>query len=216
MKLSKKTIDVLKNFSLLNPSVLIVPGRVQKTISVAKKTMAEVILEEDFPVKFGIYELSKFLGAYSFFKDPDISFGSSSLVIEADGRRLEYAYAAEEAIMRPPNKELVVDPDAQFPLPWSVLEEVLKAGKVMSLTELEFSGKGGTVSIRAVDARNSSSHSYKVDLGKTDKDFKVILKADAFKFLEADYQATISFTKLTQFDAPGITYKVAAEAVESR
>lgn len=212
MQLSKKTLNILKHFNTLNPSVLISAGKVQKTISSSKKTMVEVVTEEDFPVTFGVYELSKFLGAISFFKDAEIDFGDSSLKVVEQDRVLEYVYASPDAILRPPTKEIVVEADAEFNLPWKVLSDTLSAAKVLGAGDIELAGDGTHASIRALDSRNTSSHTFRTVLGPCDKEFKLVFKSEALNFMEADYAAKVSFTKLAQFNAEGIEYKVAAES----
>ena len=70
MKLSKQSIEILKNFNTINSNLHIVPGRDQVTVSPMKNIMVEAKFEEDFPVEFAIWDLSKFLGTLSLFEDP--------------------------------------------------------------------------------------------------------------------------------------------------
>ena len=61
MKLSDKTLSLLKNFSTINQSLLFKQGNRLRTISVMKNILAEVTIEEELPKDFGIYDLSQFL-----------------------------------------------------------------------------------------------------------------------------------------------------------
>ena len=61
MKLSDKTINLLKNFSDINQSILFKKGNKLRTISVMKNIMAEAEIQEDFPKDFAIYDLTQFL-----------------------------------------------------------------------------------------------------------------------------------------------------------
>ena len=61
MKLSNDTIDVLKNFSTINPNLVIEPGQSVQTISESKTIMAKSEIVEDFPNPVGIYDLNEFL-----------------------------------------------------------------------------------------------------------------------------------------------------------
>ena len=54
MKLSKQSIDILKNFNGVNSNLHIVPGRDQVTVSPMKNIMVEARFDEDFPVEFAI------------------------------------------------------------------------------------------------------------------------------------------------------------------
>ena len=56
MKLSKSTLDILKNFKEINQSILFKQGNSLKTISVMKNILAEATIEEELPRDFGIYD----------------------------------------------------------------------------------------------------------------------------------------------------------------
>ena len=55
MKISDKTLTLLKNFSNINQSILFKQGKELRTISVMKNILAEATIEEDVPKDFGIY-----------------------------------------------------------------------------------------------------------------------------------------------------------------
>ncbi len=57
MKLSEKTLTLLKNFSNINQSILFKQGSSLRTISVMKNILAEATIDEDLPTDFGIYDL---------------------------------------------------------------------------------------------------------------------------------------------------------------
>ena len=54
MKLSDKTLSVLKNFSTINQSLLFKQGNKLRTISVMKNILAEATITEEIPTDFGI------------------------------------------------------------------------------------------------------------------------------------------------------------------
>ena len=54
VKLTKNTQSILKNFSTLNSNILINEGNIIKTMSPQKNVMAQAVVEESFPVDFGI------------------------------------------------------------------------------------------------------------------------------------------------------------------
>ena len=49
MKLSDRTINLLKNFATINQSILFKQGKSLRTISVMKNILAEANVDEDFP-----------------------------------------------------------------------------------------------------------------------------------------------------------------------
>ena len=56
MRLSDKTLMLLKNFSTINQSILFKQGNSLRTISVMKNILAEATIEEDIPKDFGVYD----------------------------------------------------------------------------------------------------------------------------------------------------------------
>ena len=74
MKLSEKTLQVLKNFSNINQSILIRPGNVIKSVTELKTIFARAEVPETFEQEFAIYDLPQFLGTISLFSDPELDF----------------------------------------------------------------------------------------------------------------------------------------------
>ena len=60
MKFSDVTLDVLKNFSSINSSMLFRSGNTIRTISPQKTIMAKATVDTDFPKRFAIYNLDRF------------------------------------------------------------------------------------------------------------------------------------------------------------
>ena len=81
VSLSKNTLDVLKNFSSINSSIVFREGSTVRTISNAENILAKFTGEEFFPTDFAIYDLSQFLGGLSLFKVVFSSFGKVYLSV---------------------------------------------------------------------------------------------------------------------------------------
>ena len=105
MKIGKDTIEVLKNFSSINPNLVIQPGNKLSTIAEAKNIMAVAEVSETFPKTFGIYDLNEFLWALSLVDDPDLVFGDDRVSIVDGGKKIEYRYA-DISILTSPQKEV--------------------------------------------------------------------------------------------------------------
>ena len=61
MKLSEQTIEILSNFSGINPNMVFKEGNTLSTISEAKNILASATIEERIPREFGLYDLGEFL-----------------------------------------------------------------------------------------------------------------------------------------------------------
>ena len=107
MKLSEKTLNILKNFSSINQSILVKQGNKLRTISVAKNILAEAEIKEEFPRDFAIYDLNQFLNGLSLHQDPEMDFSPDSYLSIREGkRRVKYFYADTNVIISPPEKSI--------------------------------------------------------------------------------------------------------------
>ena len=94
MKLSDKTIKLLKNFSSINQSILFKEGSKLRTISVMKNILAEATVDEEFPKDFGIYDLVQFLNGLDLHETPELDFTRDEHVVIKEGKmRSKYFFA---------------------------------------------------------------------------------------------------------------------------
>ena len=86
MKLSEKTVSLLKNFSSINQSLLFKKGNSLRTISLAKNILAEAELEDEIPQDFAIYDLNQFLNGLSLHQSPELDFQNEGHVVIREGK----------------------------------------------------------------------------------------------------------------------------------
>ena len=77
MQLSNETVDVLKNFAVINSNIAFTTDQTLKTVAVSKNLMAKATVTETFPYEFGVYDLPEFLSAMSMFDNPELTFDDS-------------------------------------------------------------------------------------------------------------------------------------------
>ena len=171
MKLSDKTLTVLKNFAGINNSILVKQGNSLRTMSVAKNILAEATIDEEFSRQFGVYDLNQFLNGLSLHQDPDLDFSEESyLTIREGKRRVKYFYADPNVIISPPDKEITLPTeDVKFQLESTSLEKLLKAAAVYQLPDLSAVGEAGVVKLVVRDKKNDTSNEYSIVVGETDK-----------------------------------------------
>lgn len=212
MMLDVKTVQTLKAFAMINPSLLFKPGNVIKTISPAKTILAKATIPTTFDREFAIYDLTRFLGAYSMFEEAELDFGERAVRIGTSKESINYLYAEPACIVVAPDKELPVDnPIVEFDLSTDVLQRTMKALSMIGAPEVSVTGRDGTVYLEAIDSKNSSSSTYQVELGSTDKSFRLIMSADKLKLLPCDYKVGIT-DRFAYFRAPDIEYWIVLEA----
>ena len=85
MKLSNKTVDVLKNFSTINQNLIIKEGNTLTTMSAMKNIVAKAEVEQTFPKEVAIYDLNEFLAALSLFTVPVLDFQDQFVMMSEEG-----------------------------------------------------------------------------------------------------------------------------------
>lgn len=213
MKLTTNTVNIFKNFSKINPSILIQEGNVLKTISPSKTIMAKAKADNDFSRKFAIYNLDRFISTISLFNDPELKFGDKSVEIFDGNKKSQYTYADESTITKAPDKEInLPSVDVKFTLTHDNLKDVEKASGVLSLPEIVIVGDGTNVFIQAADTKNPSGDVYSINIGDTDKTFKAIFKAENIKIIPGDYEVSISSRGISHFSGKDVEYWIAVES----
>ena len=215
MKLSEKTLTVLKNFAGINNSILVKEGNSLRTISVAKNILAEAAIEEDFPRQFGVYDLNQFLNGLSLHQDPDLDFAEESYLNIREGkRRVKYFYADPQVIISPPDKQITLPTeDVHFQLESTSLDKLLKAAAVYQLPDLSAVGGDGVVKLVVRDKKNDTSNEYSIVVGETDKTFSFNFKVENIKIIPGAYDVVVSSKLLSRFNNSNLnlTYYIALE-----
>jgi len=216
IKLEQKTIAVLKNFSTINPSILVKPGSVLTTISPNKTIMAKATIGQQFESQFAIYDLSRFLSTLSLFNDPTLEINEKHVTILSSGKKMQYRFADTSTVISPPDKEIKLPTtDVSFKLTNDALNDVMKGLGVLRLPEIAVVGDGQDINLQAMDSKNTSSDVYSIAVGSTDKTFKMIFKSENIKLIAGDYDVDISSKGISHFRGDVADYFVAVEASSS-
>ena len=215
MKLSDKTISVLKNFSSINQSILFKDGSKLRTISVMKNILAEATVTEEFSRDFGIYDLNQFLNGLGLHSSPELDFANDGYVVIREGRsRSKYFFADPNVIVTPPEKAISLPTeDVCFELSTSVLDKLLKAAAVYQLPDICAVGENGVVKLVVRDRKNDTSNAHEEVVGETDKVFSFNFKVENIKVLPGTYDVVVSQKLLSRFTSKNhdLTYYIALE-----
>ena len=201
MKLSDKTLSLLKNFSTINQSILFKQGSKLRTISVMKNILAEATVEEELPKDFGIYDLNQFLNGLGLHSNPELDFANDGHVVIKEGRmRSKYFFADPSVIITPPDKEITLPTeDVKFELSTQQLDKLLKAAGIYQLPDLAVIGEAGVVKLLVRDKKNDTSNTFAVTVGETDKVFTFNIKIENIKILPGTYEVEVSQKLLSKF-----------------
>ena len=215
MKLSDKTILLLKNFSSINQSILFKAGTKLRTMSVMKNILAEATIDEELPKDFGIYDLNQFLNGLSLHQSPELDFAKDEHVVIKEGKmRSKYFFADPSVIVSPPEKEITLpSEDVSFSLASQQLEKLKKAASIYQLPDISAIGDGGVVKLVARDKKNDTSNDFSIVVGETDKQFVFNFKEENLKIIPGSYDVVVSSKLLSRFTAQNydLTYYIALE-----
>ena len=209
MKLSEKTLTLLKNFSNINQSILYKQGSSLRTISVMKNILAEATIDEDLPADFGIYDLGQFLNGLALHQRPELDFQNDGFVYIKEGRmRSKYFFADPKVIVTPPEKEITLpSEDVSFTLSTDQLDKLLKAAGIYQLPDLAVVGKNGVVKILVRDKKNDTSNDFAITVGETDESFEFNFKVENIKILPGTYDVVVSKKLLSRFTCQNYNLK---------
>ena len=209
MKLSDKTLTLLKNFSTINQSILFKQGSSLRTISVMKNILAEATIDENLPKDFGIYDLNQFLNGLGLHNSPELDFHDDSYVVIKEGRmRSKYFFADPNVIVTPPDKEInLPSEEVSFELSTSQLDKLLKAAAIYQLPDLSVVGGEGVVKVLVLDKKNDTSNDFSIIVGETESTFSFNFKVENIKILPGTYRVDVSEKLLSRFTCENYALK---------
>lgn len=215
MQLSKETLNLIKNFSGINGSLMLKAGNKLATISEGKNVMAEVTITETFPNDFGIYDLNEFLNVVSLFSDTNLDFSEKYVLVSDGGNsKIKYFAAGEGVVKAAPSTIKFPSADVSFTLEAGQLAMIQRTSSVLKASDVSIVGEDGKLKVMVSDKKNDTSNAYEVTIGDTDETFKANIKVENLKMLPNDYEVSISKKKISKFKhtASDLTYYVAIEA----
>lgn len=202
MKLSEDTVNLLKNFSAINPNMVFKAGNTINTISEAKNILATAQIAESIEKTFGIYDLTEFLAAITLVEKPELILNESSITIKDGVTSIEYFYSSPDVLTSPTKMVTMPVADVVLNLSADVINKIKRASSVFGHASLAITGDKGHVSISILDPNNKSANKYNIQLdeknGCTDP-FSFIMAIDNLKMLPGDYTVSISSKLISHF-----------------
>lgn len=212
MIISEKTRNVLSNFQTINQRIVIFPGHTLRTVSETGTVLAEAIVEEEFPVKFGIYDLGQLLALLSLHKDSDVQFYEHYLTIKRKGNSTTKFTYCEPSLIKHPKADgrpVIETPYVEFNLKWEELTDTIKAMQILKFTEIAVIGDGERLQLAAISTKDPDASSHIVDIRETDKVFKAVLEIEKLKLMQSDYFVSITEKGFLNFQGETVNYWLA-------
>lgn len=212
MELSEDTLNVLKNFSGINPNMMIRSGNTIKTISEARTVLSRATVSEEFPVDFGIYDMNEFMGVLQLVDTPKLKFEDDYVVVnDSTGRsKVKYFYSSEDTLTTPQKDITMPEANVKFTLDNETLNRLKRAASTLGHSEISISGSDGVLSLSVVDSQNMTSNVFSIDVDgefEADAVFNFILSTNNLKILPGDYEVSISSKLISQFSHTSLDVK---------
>ena len=214
--ISKETIDLLQNFSTINKSIVIKPGRELSTLSLNKNILATANVQESFDRNIPIYDLPSLIQIFNLFDGSPVidTTNDSYLKISNPQNRSEVKvfYSDPDIIVQPPEKKVdLPSEDINFRLEAPVFAQIKKAWSICGVPDLCLQGHEGAMSLTLTDKKNDTSNSYSVEVGETSDEFCYCFKMENLKLLPQSYDVTISKANVARFSSDSVRYLIALE-----
>ena len=217
MKISKKTLEILKNYASINSNILVNAGNTLTTISPVKNVLSETTVGETFDTSFGIWDLNKFLGVVSLFSDPEFEFEEKYVkIVGSKGSSVKYYYC-EPKLLTVPTKKINMPASAiSFNLTQKNFLELQKAASVLQVSDISVHNVDGHIKMTALDKSDVGSNTFSIDVGEYSgsNNFEMFFKIENLKLLAGDYTVDICEKVVSKFSHQTIdlNYWIALEA----
>jgi hypothetical protein len=213
MKLSEKTLTVLKSFATINKSIVLKPGKTIRTITPEKTLMAIAKIEDEIPAQACIYDLSRFLSIHGLYSNPDIEFHDRYFTLSEGKKKTKYTFADLSMVHSPPDKEISIPRnDVEVNIEWEDLQSVIKAAGMLQFSEVAFVGEEGKCYLRAIDSSNPSADTFGIEVGETKDIFTIIVKTEKLKLLPRNYNVILCSDGISKFGAEDVSYFIGIDS----
>jgi hypothetical protein len=220
MKISQETTNILKNFASINQGILISPGKTLRTRT--KSVFAEAVINEEFPVEVGIYNLNNFLNVVSLFKDPEFDFGDTSLRIAESNGKAEtlYAYAGAGLVALPTKAKKLPAPTEmiEFAMSEDQWNTVQKAASVFNKPEVKITSDGNVIRMGTENHKQQMGNAYSMVLEGDPNGTKcnMVISMDDMRLLKGSYTGTVTPTYVVfKNSSLNLTYFIGVEPTTS-
>jgi len=224
MKISKKTIDILKNFASINTGLYVEAGNKLYTLSSGYSIITQATIDETFESNFAIYDLSKFLGVLSLFDGAELEFDSKYVTIYDQNNSSTKYYFCD-----PKNVEKIVKNYGKTPkcgknlfkfdITSKQIESLKRAASLLELKTIKIqkSDQGG-VDVIVLDQENVSPNEYSIHFSDADVlgDAEIFLNIDLLNLYPGNYTVEVGddvSTKWTNRDTD-LTYYIVKKAIK--
>lgn len=214
MKLSERTLNIIQNFSSINSSIKIKPGKVLSTKTAGTKTIvAFANIDETFTHEINIYDLNKFRKIVSLFNEPEFDIKT----IEKDGneevthaiikdsklkKSFKFCFSSPELIEEVGQIKTIPEWKITFDVESETIQDLLSTANAANLDSIAIESDGEVIKMTAYNETNNGTgeNKYSIDVGVSDgAKYKMVLKKEYLKLLSGKYRIEIAEAVISKF-----------------
>jgi len=225
MIIGSETLQILKNFSLINSNMLFREGSTLSTINAESSILARASISEHIDRQFAIYDLNSLLQLLTFSNILSVLTEPDSLIIKTEVGEFQYFYCDPSLLKNTPpdeSKEISGDPIFEFSVNAQDIQTISKTISILNAPSLLFSGDSsdGEVRLTIGDKKNLTANNFQKSLGHCNKEFSMVMSAQNFLILPDQYRVSVMEQNFFLFESTGksenksLRYWIAAERGE--
>lgn len=229
-KMPEKLVTVLKNFSQLNPSIVICNDKVE-VISTHKSAIGTYKFEEALPIDqtIGLYDSSEFLSVLSIYKSPDIVVNEKYVTISEGNSKVRYFLTAETLLPKVliqnkynsddiRNRISTIGCELDFILSAEKLNMILKMSSLLKSEWMFFESVVDKIRMTVGNELESSNNIWEVDIFEdiitNTLEAPVKLNISDLKLIPSDYKVLISSRGMSSFTSTlGVEYFIGLQPI---
>jgi hypothetical protein len=192
LKLSKQTLNILKNFATINQTFYIKKGN-KIAVMFDDCIFAKAEVSEEFPLPVLIYDMNKLLGTLSLFASPEVEFEDKQLTITEGPHTVVYRYGDPFIVRETPEVKAVPDKiSLECTLSDTVLTMAQKAASLFAIKTFSIIGENKRATLTIGDSKTDN---YKHELGGCDDEFDYRFTLDNLKVMPSTYNMILGSKK---------------------
>jgi hypothetical protein len=207
------TLNVLKNFSTINPSIRVLPGNIITTVNKGETVFARAKVPNEFEKEFAILDLSRFLAALSIITKPEVEFVDTHILIKnsTGSNKIYYTLTSPNAVLsKPDSKVSIKQIDVSFQFTLEMYSQLTKAISVLQSNEVTFCEENGKLVVKAQSSSNPSENVYSVEICELDNPLSksYTIDVDNIALMPSDYTINLDTRGMVNFSKENLDYYV--------
>lgn len=222
MKFTNETMEILKNFAGIQPSIIFEPGQKIRAVHRDITVLAEADIPETLTKECAIYDLPYFLRQFSVFQEgaPDLEWGENSVILSDKLIKMKFVYTdaeiAKRRITSAKGKTIPMENEKiKLDLSEKQFSEIRHGMATTGLPHVAICADGSKQFIQLLDCDNDTTNTWEMTLGVATETYSMVFRVANWCFMPRDYKVVISVNDkgmgLAHFKADKLQYWTTTE-----